>query len=135
MSTSTSTLTAGIAPAKPTLRLVQTAAYFASVYRLRSVQQDRSGPTLPTLAKQSHVSLGAISYLFTARSLGYVLGATKGAKLFDRRAGNPIMAATLVLMAAMMALTPLTASFWFLVAPCFCWAPVKRRWTLARIHC
>ena len=118
MSNSTSTLTVGIAPAKPTLRLIQTAAYFAAFIAL-GLSTGSLGPTLQALAKQSHVSLGMISYLFTARSLGYVLGSTKGAKLFDRRAGNPIMAAMLVLMSAMMALTPLTASFWFLVAAMF----------------
>jgi len=36
------------------------------------------GPTLSALAEQTHVGLSVISYLFTARALGYVLGALRG---------------------------------------------------------
>src|SRR6266853_929179 len=64
-----------------------TAGYFAAFVAL-GLTTGLLGPTLPGLASQTSASLSAISYLFTARSLGYVLGATGGGGLYDRRAGN-----------------------------------------------
>ena len=49
------------------------------------------GPTLPGLAKQTNVTLSAISYVFTARSLGYVCGSLSGGKLLDARPGNSVL--------------------------------------------
>ncbi len=72
------------------------------------------GPTLPGLAAQVHVSLSAVSFLFTARSLGFLLGALSGGYWYDRWAGHPSMAAALGAMALLMALTPITQSLWAL---------------------
>jgi FHS family Na+ dependent glucose MFS transporter 1 len=83
-----------------------TAAYFAAFIAL-GLTVGSLGPTLPGLAEQTHVGLSAISYLFTARSIGFALGAVRAGKLFDSRPGNPLMAAMLVAMALMMALVPL----------------------------
>src|ERR1051325_4655569 len=83
-----------------------TAAYFAAFIAL-GLTVGSLGPTLPSLAEQTHVGLGAISYLFTARSMGYVFGAVRGGRLFDRHAGNPVMAVMLFAMSIMMALVPL----------------------------
>jgi MFS transporter, FHS family, Na+ dependent glucose transporter 1 len=84
----------------------QTIAYFAAFVAL-GLTVGALGPTLPSLAQQTHVGLSAISYLFTARSLGYVLGATRSGKLFDTKPGNPLMALILIAMSLMMALVPL----------------------------
>lgn len=91
-----------------------TAAYFAAFVAL-GLTVGSLGPTLPSLAEQTHVGLSAISYLFTARSLGYVLGAVRAGKLFDRRPGNPVMAAMLLAMSIMMAVVPLARSLWLLL--------------------
>jgi FHS family Na+ dependent glucose MFS transporter 1 len=74
------------------------------------------GPTLPGLAAHTHTVLSAISFLFTARSLGYLLGSLQGGRLYDRLPGHPLMAAALVLMAAMLALVPFLPALWILVA-------------------
>jgi len=91
-----------------------TAAYYAAFLAL-GLTVGSLGPTLPSLAKQTHVGLSAISYLFTARSMGYVLGSVRGGHLFDRRSGNPVMAVMLGLMAIMMALVPLVPYLWLLL--------------------
>ncbi len=65
------------------------------------------GPTLPVLAEHTQTHLSQISFLFTARSLGYLLGSMLGGRLYDRVAGHPVMAATLILMAGMLILVPL----------------------------
>ena len=83
-----------------------TAAYFAAFIAL-GLTVGSLGPTLPGLADQTHVGLSAISYLFTARSIGFALGAVRAGKLFDSKPGNPLMAAMLLAMAIMMALVPL----------------------------
>jgi fucose permease len=65
------------------------------------------GPTLPGLAENTRTQLSEISFLFTARSLGYLLGSFLGGRLYDRTAGHPLMAFTVVVIAAMMAFVPL----------------------------
>jgi FHS family Na+ dependent glucose MFS transporter 1 len=99
-------------------RMSQTAVYCAVLVAL-GLTVGSLGPTLTALAQQTHVALSAISYLFTARSLGYVLGAVSGGKLFDRRPGNPVMAAMLVAMAGMMTLVPLAPHLWLLLIVMF----------------
>lgn len=91
-----------------------TAAYWAALLAL-GLTVGSLGPTLPSLAEQTHVGLNAISYLFMARSMGYVMGSVQGGKLFDRRLGNPVMAGMLGLMAIMMALVPLAPNLWLLL--------------------
>src|SRR5438132_3700088 len=114
MSTSTDAISIIPARAKQPSRAAVTAAYFAAFVAL-GLTTGSLGPTLPALATQTRVGLSAVSYLFTARSLGYVLGALRGGKLFDRRAGNSVMAGTLIVMAAAMALVPLSAALWTLL--------------------
>lgn len=91
-----------------------TGAYFAAFVAL-GLTTGSLGPTLPTLAEQTQVGLSAISYVFTARSMGYVVGSVRGGKLFDRRPGNPVMAAMLFAMAIMMSLVPLAPKLWVLL--------------------
>src|SRR6185503_16463568 len=92
-----------------------TAAYSAAFIAL-GLTVGSLGPTLPALAEQTHVGLSAISYLFTARSLGFALGAVRAGKLFDSRPGNPLLAAMLVAMAVTMAAVPLTPRLVLLLA-------------------
>ena len=99
---------------KQSTRVSLTVAYFAAFVGL-GLTVGSLGPTLPGLAEQTQVGLSAISYLFTARSMGYVLGAVRGGKFFDARPGNPAMAAMLLAMAVMMALVPLATHLWLLL--------------------
>ena len=91
-----------------------TAAYFAALLAL-GLTVGSLGPTLPSLAEQTHVGLNAISYLFLARSMGYVMGSVQGGKLFDRRSGNPVLAVMLGVMTIMMGLVPLAPYLWLLL--------------------
>ncbi len=72
------------------------------------------GPTLPGLAQQTHSDISQISFLFTARLLGYLLGSLFAGPIYDRRPGHPILAGALLLMAAMLVLTPLVPLLWLL---------------------
>jgi fucose permease len=95
-----------------------TVTYFAAFVAL-GLTTGSLGPTLPNLAEQTHVGLSAISYVFTARSVGYLLGSVRGGKLLDRRPGNPVMAAMLLTMSMMMALVPLVSRLWLLLIAMF----------------
>jgi MFS transporter, FHS family, Na+ dependent glucose transporter 1 len=82
-----------------------TAAYFATFVAL-GLTTGSLGPTLPALATQTQSSLNAISYLFTFRSLGYVVGSALGGKLVDRQPGNLVMSTMLLLATAPLLLIP-----------------------------
>lgn len=96
-------------------RLSKSAAYFAAFIAL-GLTMASLGPTLPGLAEQTRAQLSQISFLFTARSLGYLLGSIQGGRLYDSRRGHPVMASVLLLMVASLALTPLVPALWILTA-------------------
>jgi MFS transporter, FHS family, Na+ dependent glucose transporter 1 len=73
------------------------------------------GPTKQGLADQAGVHLDAISLLFTANSVGYLLGSFVGGRQYDRIAGHRVMVVALLLMVAGLALMPLLPSLWLLV--------------------
>jgi FHS family Na+ dependent glucose MFS transporter 1 len=64
------------------------------------------GPLLPFLADNVSVSLGVISFAFTAQNLGYLLGSVGGGWLFDRFKSHTLMILSLCLMIAMGVLIP-----------------------------
>ena len=72
------------------------------------------GPTLPELASHTHSQLSEISFLFTARSLGYLLGSLQAGRLFDRYAGHPILVVVLLGIAGAMAVIPIVSILWVL---------------------
>ncbi len=74
------------------------------------------GPTLTDLATNTGAVLSQISYVFTTRSFGYLLGSFFGGRLYDRRPGNPLMGTVLLLMAFSMALVPVIPILWILTA-------------------
>jgi FHS family Na+ dependent glucose MFS transporter 1 len=74
------------------------------------------GPTLPGLAQHTGSRLSEISFLFTARSLGYLLGSLLGGRLYDRLPGHRVVAVVLLGMALMMALVPGVSLLWLLAA-------------------
>ena len=73
------------------------------------------GPSLPSLAEQTHVQLKQVSLLFTAVNLGYLLGALWGGHVFDRRPGHPVMLGSLLLTALVMALVPVPSHLTILI--------------------
>jgi fucose permease len=94
-------------------RISKTIGYYAAFIALGLVTASL-GPTLPDLAAHTQTQLGEISFLFTARALGYLLGSFLGGRLYDRVSGHSLMAAALIVMATMATLTPLLSLLWLL---------------------
>lgn len=94
-------------------RLSKTLGYYAAFIILGLVAASL-GPTLPGLAEHTRSRLGEISFLFAARSLGFLLGALWGGRLYDRIPGHPLIAAVLGIMAVLMACVPLVSGLWLL---------------------
>ena len=90
-----------------------TVAYFVEFIVLGIVTSSL-GPTLPGLAEQTGAQLSQISFLFTMRSLGYLIGSFLGGRLYDRVKGHLLMQVALLLMAAALALVPVIPSLWLL---------------------
>lgn len=65
------------------------------------------GPLLPSLADLVVVSMGQISFLFTASSLGYLIGSAGGGRIYDRYQGHQIMSLALIIMVVMAVITPI----------------------------
>ena len=95
-----------------------TGAYYASFLAM-GVSMASLGPTLPGLARNTAATLSAISVLFTARSLGSLLGSVAGGQAYDRIRGHLIMGLMIVLMAALTALTAAIPTLWVLVVVLF----------------
>ncbi|MCI0336434.1 MAG: MFS transporter [Acidobacteria bacterium] len=74
------------------------------------------GPTLPALAAQTHVEMKQISNLFIARSFGTILGAWLIGRLYDRVSGHPLLAASLLISAIVLAMIPSASLLWMLFA-------------------
>ena len=96
------------------LRLSQTWSYYAAFIALGLVAASL-GPTLPSLAANTHTQLADISLLFTVRSFGYLIGSFQSGSLYDRRGGHPIMIVALLSMAVMLALVPFITLLWLLI--------------------
>lgn len=90
-----------------------TIRYFVSFIALGLITSSL-GPTLPALAAQTGASVGQISRLFIARSLGTLLGSLFIGRLYDRVAGHPLLAGSLLAAAIIMMLAPLTPVLWCL---------------------
>jgi MFS transporter, FHS family, Na+ dependent glucose transporter 1 len=96
---------AAMKTASPNLKISQSIAYFVAFIALGFTTASL-GPTLQNLADHLQTTLGAISFLFTARSVGFLLGSFRGGRLYDHLRGHPVMALMIVVMSAMMMLTP-----------------------------
>jgi len=77
------------------------------------------GPILPFLAEHIDVSLGQISFLFTASSLGYLTGSAGGGRLYDRFKGHHLMMIALGVMFLMSLVIPIIPVFSLLLAVMF----------------
>jgi MFS transporter, FHS family, Na+ dependent glucose transporter 1 len=94
-------------------RIGTTIGYYAAFIAL-GLSMSAVGPTLTNLATNTGTILAEISILFLAKSLGYLVGTFLGGRLSDRLPGNPLMFAALMVMAGMLALTPLIPILWVL---------------------
>lgn len=73
------------------------------------------GPLLPSLAEQSSSGLSQVSLLFSAASLGRLSGALLAGRLLDRIPGHPLMAITLIFVAAIAVIMPFAKLLWLLI--------------------
>lgn len=96
----------------------QTIGYFATFIGL-GMTAASLGPTLLGLADHTHSNLSQVSYLFSSRSLGYLIGSMRGGRAYDRLPGHLIMAFMLIAMAGMLVLAPITPLLWVLIALLF----------------
>jgi MFS transporter, FHS family, Na+ dependent glucose transporter 1 len=95
-------------------RVSKTAAYYLAFIAL-GLTSASLGPTLPGLAENTKTHLREISFLFTARSLGYLIGSFFGGRLYDHRAGHPVMGVMLIGMVLALALIPTASLLWTLI--------------------
>jgi MFS transporter, FHS family, Na+ dependent glucose transporter 1 len=95
-------------------KLSKTMSYYLAFIGLGMVGA-ALGPTLPGLAESTGSTLGQISYLFTSRSLGYLLGSVIGGRMYDRVSGHRLMAFVLLTLAAAVALVPTIPLLWVLM--------------------
>ena len=96
----------------------QTAGYYAAFISL-GLAGAVIGPTLPGLAAHTHSHLNEVSFLFIAISAGYLIGSLLAGRFYDRQIGNPVMAASLVLISVTLFLTPLIPVLWLLAIVLF----------------
>jgi fucose permease len=101
-------------PRADRLRLFSTAAYFAS-NALVGVLGGAVGPTLGPFAAQVGVGLSTIGVILTARSLGYLAGATGVGRWMDRIRVHRGLAAAALFAAAALAVLPWARSLGLLV--------------------
>ena len=96
-------------------RAFNTYGYFATNVAL-GLAAAALGPTLPSLANNTGSTLGQMGILFSARSLGTLLGAWRGGGLFDRWSGNKLIAGVLLVEGALLAIVPFATHLWLLSA-------------------
>lgn len=77
------------------------------------------GPMLPYLADNTGVSFAQISFLFSAGSLGYLIGSAGGGRLFDRVNGHRLLLLAMLLTIVMVTLIPMTSIFSILLIVLF----------------
>lgn len=67
------------------------------------------GATLPALAAQTNAEMKQISNIFIARAFGTLIGSWMIGRFYDRIAGHPLLASSLLAVAAALALVPSAA--------------------------
>lgn len=109
----------GVTTIRRSSAVTKTVLYFTAMIGL-GLSSASFGPTLPGLAENTRSPLNQISFLFTARGLGYLLGSFRGGRLYDRAIpGHLLMAASMGGMALCLALVPLISWLWALTGALF----------------
>jgi FHS family Na+ dependent glucose MFS transporter 1 len=96
-------------------RIAQSAVYYAAFIML-GMTYAAVGPTIANLAQQTHSEVSQISYLLTARWLGYLIGSLIGGRLYDRYRGHIVLGGMLLLAGVTTAAVPAVPVLWVLVA-------------------
>ncbi len=91
-----------------------TAGYFAAFITL-GLTTASLGPSLPSLANNTGALISQVSYLFTARSGGYLVGSWLGGRTYDRREGHHVLVVMLFAIAVTLALIPTLSKLWVLM--------------------
>lgn len=94
-------------------KMARTLSYYAAFTGL-GLTTSALGPTLPNLAANTHSQISDASILFSAGSMGYILGASLGGRLYDRLAGHMVMAVAALLMVLAALVIPLAPLLWLL---------------------
>ena len=102
---------AGALAAVRSRRFVGTAAYALSFWLLGVVIASL-GPTLLFLGERTGADLGLIGYIFPARSFAYLLGSAFSGPLYDRLAGNRLLASCLLVTTIGTAAIPFCNEVW-----------------------
>ncbi len=90
------------------------AAYYLSYIALGTVSPTL-GPVLPFLTERTGVSLDVASGLFSAKALGFMLGAFVAGRALERLPAHGVMQAALLIMALSMLALALTPTFGLLL--------------------
>lgn len=93
----------------------KTVGYYAAFVALGLVSASL-GPTLHGLAENTQSTLSQISYLFLARSFGYLLGSILAGRFYDRTAGHPLIVGAFCVMMIMAFCVPLLSVLGILIA-------------------
>jgi MFS transporter, FHS family, Na+ dependent glucose transporter 1 len=96
-------------------RLYKTAAYYLTFVAL-GLAGVTLGPTLAALAGHTNTHLDQISFLFSARAVGYMTGSFISGRIYDRMPGHPVIIAMLMATAGALFLVPMVPVLWLLVA-------------------
>ena len=78
------------------------------------------GPTLPSLANQTHSSLANMGLVFFIWSMGYTLGVYLAGRAFDRIPGHTVLGVAQICAALMLILIPVVRSLWLLLVILAC---------------
>ncbi|OFW67491.1 MAG: hypothetical protein A2Z12_00240 [Actinobacteria bacterium RBG_16_68_21] len=105
-----------IAPSQlPKADKLRIAFAFYGAVLLEGVMLASIGPTIDALADNSASTTEQIAILFTANSLGYIVGSLLAARLYARLPGNRVLAGALVWMALLTATIPWLGSLWLMI--------------------
>ncbi|MBX3014340.1 MAG: MFS transporter [Caldilineaceae bacterium] len=96
-------------------KLAKTVGYYSAFVALGLVSASL-GPTLHGLAANTQSTLSQISYLFVARSFGYLLGSILAGRVYDRQAGHPLIVGALGVIMIMMIGVPSLSVLGLLIA-------------------
>jgi MFS transporter, FHS family, Na+ dependent glucose transporter 1 len=78
------------------------------------------GPTLPSLANQTHASLGELGLVFLIWSMGYTLGTYLSGRIYDRTPGHTVLGVAQICAAILLMLIPAARWLWLLLAILAC---------------
>jgi len=78
------------------------------------------GPTLPSLAAQTHTRLGSMGLVFLIGAAGYSLGTIIGGRVLDQVRGHPVLGIAELCAGASIFFVPTVSWFWLLLAIVSC---------------